>query len=166
MAKSKWEKLKGRLDPLPGENDGDPKYMERIDNLKAAFNSLEPPELFSTLEAMNKRYDELQLELKDLNVEYEAINKVITDFLEANGVTSMRAKSGTLIYTQIEPHTTVTDREVINQWIDEHPDYRYLRSVIWQSLNMLVKSKLEAGKDDEVPPGVTVFLKTSVRCRK
>jgi hypothetical protein len=95
-----------------------------------------------------------------INTEIEALTQLIIDAYEEEGVDLLRLKSGGKVSTKVEPYAQVKDRAAYLTWVLKDPDLRQSLSLPWQTTNSLVKHKLE--DEEEMPPGIGVFRKTSL----
>jgi len=167
---SRWAKLKGKYPPAPVadlESAGDRKFIEQVDERRFTYAGLSLPELMQLMVGFNAEWDEIKAREKELNIEYEAIGQLITKHFTELGVNSVKSDElGKTFYLNIEPTTTVVDNDAWEKFVDDHPELHYLWSINTQKRNTLVKALLDEGKDSEIPPMLSIFLKTTVRCVK
>lgn len=109
-----------------------------------------------------KRLEKAAHEEKEhkLNTDIEALTQLIIDAYEEEGVDMLRLTSGGKVSTKIEPYAQVKDKQAYLEWLLGDPDLRRSLSLPWQTTNALVKHKLE--DEEELPPGIGVFRKTSL----
>lgn len=157
----KYAKLKESLPKF----ELDVKYQDKIDAAKEEFGlrQLTSSELGAQFVEYQNAIDKLDEQLKNLHTIKEAIVQELITALEDDGVTSFRLATGVLIYQQEEPYSSVEDREVYLTWIRAN-GYEGLLNVPYQSTNSLVKTNLLGG--EPLPPGIKVFMKTSIRYRR
>ena len=170
MAAPKWQKLKGKLPEAPAADmtsvGAEPTFLEQVDEQRRTFAGTPLKTLMEWYTECNEEWDSLEERKKELNVQFEALGQLIKDKFEEQNVNSVQTEDGETFKLHVEPYISVIDREALHQWVDAHEDLQYLWSVHPQSLASLVKSHLENGEDDQIPPCVKVFLKTQVRVRK
>lgn len=159
----KWTNLRGKF-PLrvPGEQA----YLEKVDAEKTLRASVPLGELMAEFEELNHKKDEHADAIKEINVKLEALQQLLIGQFDDLGVSSLKTQSGRTLYQQVEPEPSVVDQQRLEQYIAENPDLDYLYRVNHQSLKSLVKGLLEEGRDAEVPPGVSVFLREKIGSRK
>jgi hypothetical protein len=168
MAK-KWEKLKGKLPDAPlgnMSNATDVSFLAKVDMAKSDYSKLSYPELQAEFEKLDKEKDALSEQEKILNVNVEAVGRLLLARFEEQEIGSLHTKSGYTIYTNVEPYIQVDNRATFEEHVMSQPDLDYLWSVNHQTLSSLVKDFLERGLDTQIPPGLKVFLKTAVRIKK
>ncbi len=161
---SRWVKLKDKYPPKPLE--GDPKYVEQVAMTRAFYAGLTFAQLMAAFVDERKTKDEIDDALKAVNLRLEALGQLLLEQFEAQDLTSVKTAAGQTLFTNVEPYVGVFDRDAFESYVVEHQELDYLWSVHSQTLGSLVKSLLEEGRDDEVPPGLKIFLKSSVRLRK
>lgn len=154
---SKWASLKTQYPALPA----DPTHAEA---LAVAAEAWAGKPLADVAEAYNEAREikeSLEEDLSKQNVTVEALLRVLTDALEAAGLTSIRTDRYSFS-TSPEPYPSVIDRPALRAWSQVHmPDSLALP---WQTLASVTKAALESG--EAIPPGVEVFIKTKLTRRK
>ena len=167
---SKWVKLKGKYSTTVVSDltsaASDKRFVERVDEKKADYQALTLPELMKWHQEFSTEWDDIEERKKELNVEFEAISQVIQAKFSQMGVSSVDSDEGQNFYLHIEPYISVADREAAENWVESDPQLEYLWSIQPKKLESLIKNHLEKGEDSQIPPCISVFLKTSVRCRK
>lgn len=161
---SKWAKIKDKF-PKLGASD-DQGFIEKVAEARMTHGALTLKELMAKYAEIRAQKDELEDQISCLNVDIEALNQLLLEQLEAAGLTSMKAEDGKNFFMNVEPTVKVIDRGLLEAHIEAHPELEYLYGIMWQSLNSLVKEKLEKGEDDSIPPGTEVYIKTNIRMRK
>lgn len=154
----KWTFLKGKLEPFKQE----PGWQGEIDLAKAKFAAFSKLELCQLVDDLGIEKDRLERELRDCNTRAEAVNQLLLDKLETDGDTKIMNAFGTF-YIEDSPYCTVEDKHVYLAWIKDN-NLEALLNVPWQSTNAQAKAKLEKG--EEAPPGLKVFIKSTVRRRR
>lgn len=166
---SKWDKLKGKYPPTPLGSMGharDPKFVELVDAAKAEYSCLTLGELMTELNNVDTQKDELAAAEKEVNVKIEALGRLILGIFETQDTTSVKTSFGKTVYTRIEPYVGIENREQFESHIENIPDYDYLWSVHPSSLASLVKDMIEKGLDDQIPPGLKIYLKSQICIKK
>lgn len=169
MAEGKWHFLKGKYPDSPLGNmsvAGDRGFLDRVAERKAEYAGLEQRELVNAFVDVRKEKDELEARIKELNAASEALGQLLKERFEAQEMRSVKTEGGQLLYLNIEPYVGVADRAKFEGWVEARKELDYLWSVHPGTLGTMVKGLLEEGKDSELPEGIDVFLKTSVRMRK
>lgn len=107
-----------------------------------------------------KRIKDLAEDLdKVANLRIEACNQLLVDNLE--GEDESKVVNGLGTFSIIDsPYPSVKDRAAFLNWISE-TDQEELLTVNYQTMAALVKDKITKG--EELPAGVEVFVKTSIR---
>jgi hypothetical protein len=164
MAKEKvWAGFKGKLPQWDGTSK--PEYQEQIVQRQKELleEFVKTNEFMDFLEKNKLRKDELKAELKELEINIEASQRILVDRFENDGTQSIRSSSGTLFYLKDDPYSSVEDSNALKKWFKDN-GMEEMFTVPWQSLNALVKDRLKSGKPE--PNGVKVYIKTSVETRK
>lgn len=158
----KWESFKGTLPKFEG---GEPDYITKVNKLKEdLLEQFTKTVDFADFIGKNiRRKEELEEELKEINLNIEAAQQILVDRFENDGMQSLRLSTGELFYLHEEPYSKVEDKALVNNWFEEN-NMGEMRTVNWQSLNAIVKERLEHSQP--VPEGVSVFMKTVVKMRK
>lgn len=163
---SKWAKLRGKYPVRP--HGGDEKnFKEKVEMRAAELAAFETAQLIFLFEQADEQKDAKEQELKDLNVEIEALNKQLISRLDDLGLTSIKTQTGRTLYQSVEPQVSVEDRQALEQHVDQNPELHYLWHLNHQSLVSLLKSMLEDGvPDDQFPPGLKIYLREKIGNRK
>jgi hypothetical protein len=159
----KWDKLKGKYEPKPFE---DVKFAEKVDAARLNYASMSLKDLLFHFNDRDHQKDQLNDQIKDLNVELAALGQLIKTHFENLDVHSVQTDFGKTIYLQSEPAPSVQDRPALEAHLASGPDLDYLWSINPQTLKTFIKGLLEQGLDREIPPGITVYYDTSVRIKK
>lgn len=154
----KWTAFKTKLPRLVPAVD----WQTKVDQAKVSFKKADHRALARRLRQVKAEKDELESQIKAINVVEEALSQLLLDWMEQNGTDKISLADGTL-YVRDEPYVRIADREALIQWLkkNKHED---LLSVHWQTLNALVKERMIAGQVN--PAGCEVFMKTTVSLRK
>lgn len=160
--KRKYDHLVGGL---PKSFGTEASFQQKVDEFKRELRAV--PELINSA-AISKEYlnirDEKEVlarQTSDVNVRLEAVQQLMAEVFEVEGITGLRTDTGQLISIWEEPDAQVTDKDLFRRWCDDDPDLR-LKMQLWPSTTKaLVKDRLLAG--EEAPPGVTAVAITKVR---
>jgi hypothetical protein len=167
---NKWSGLKGKYPDAPlgsMAHAADSSFLEKVEARKFEYAPLGLPELMAKLDEFRIEKDDNAKRETEINAEMEALGRLIISKFEDQGVTSVKnAALNRTFYLNMEPYVEIADRQSLEAHVDADPALEYLYAIQYQSLASLVKTFLEEGKDSEVPPGLSIFLKTSVRSRK
>lgn len=101
--------------------------------------------------------EHLKNELKAVELELEAVTQLLTDIYEAEGVQSVKLRSGAVIRQQVEPYAQVRDRDEFRIWCLRNELERSLM-LPWPKTNAITKDMLLKGLNP--PQGVDVFQKS------
>jgi hypothetical protein len=169
----KWDGLKNKYPKTPvgkmTEYGNDSAFLDKVnarkDELRQQWGGSPNGYMTDMLEAdrEKKEFDDL---ITERNVTIEACSQLLMDHFENQQMTLIRSDLGQTFFTAIEPYPTVTDKAALETFIQERPHLQYLWVINMQGVKALVKAYLEDGRDAEIPPCISVFLKTEVRHRK
>ena len=163
MAKEKkWAAFKGKFQKYRDPKQ-DSTFFERVATVKKEIEQVDNAELGRVAGHLKKRKEVLEKEVKQLNIEIEAVQMILTERFENLGLQSLKLANGALLYLNDEPYSSVKDREALVKWLKEN-DMEEMLTPQWQSLNAMVKERLLA--DLPIPNGVEIFMKTTVNMRK
>jgi hypothetical protein len=159
---SKWDGLKGKFPDAPL---ADPSFRDKVTFTKDEHKEKTLPELILMFSSVSEEYDEHSAAIKNLNVSFEAVGQLIAEKLEELGLNEVKTSLGKKIIVDITPLTSIADGEAFENFVNADPELKYLWGIKWPSVNAMVKDLLEQGKDDEVPPGLKIYLKRSVKLK-
>lgn len=154
----KWQNLRGTVEKFQQE----PGWQQEIDQQKAKYVGQSKLQLCGELNDEDLAKKRLEEELHQVNTRREALNQLILERLEADGDQKINNAFGTF-YIADEPYSKVADKQAYLKWIGEQ-GLDSLLSVPYQTTNAQVKARLEAGQ--QLPPGVEVYVKSSIRRRQ
>jgi hypothetical protein len=154
----KWSAMKGQLVRFTQPVE----WQQKIDKQKQELQELSLKQLCEHMVATRAQKDQLNSALEDLNTELEALNQLMLEELETEGLTSIKTEQGTF-YIQDEPYASVQSKTELIAWVKETGQEELL-SLNYMTLSSLTKGRLEAGENP--PRGVNVFLKSTIRTRK
>jgi hypothetical protein len=155
----KWSKLKSSLvrftQPVT--------WQQQIDKFKhGEYGKLTRQQLCAEYLRVDKEKELAKERISGLNTREEALNQLLLDHLETEGDSSIRNEFGTF-YIKDDPYCSVEDRAAYSSWIRQE-GMEELLTVNYQTTSGLVKTRLEAG--EPIPPGITVFMKSTIGHRK
>lgn len=154
----KWSKFKNTLVRFAQPEA----WQSKVDKRKQHFSQMSKVELCKQFTLVKDEKDRLNDELSVANIDEEALHQILVELLESEGDTQIKNEFGTF-FIRDEPYCSVQDRRAYLDWVRESKMEDIL-TVNYQTTSGLVKKKLEDGED--VPPGITVFLKSSIGFRK
>lgn len=160
----KWTAFKKVLPAVPVDGA----YQAKVDVVKAEFADKPLAELTKAYDEVNGHKAEAEKEIKEMNVQLEALEQLLVSRLEDLGLTSVRVDGGGSFLLTDEPYASVADRAKCREWFEEK-DQRELLAPHPSTLKALIKSRLEAGEDPDVvgrEMGVKIFMKTGLQRRK
>lgn len=100
--------------------------------------------------------------VSQLNVNIEALERILADSFENNGLTSMKTAAGSF-FIEDKPMVTITDKAAFNKWIHDTGQQDLLQ-VLYQTAAAITKEKLLNG--ELLPPGTEVRMKVGIGTRK
>lgn len=166
---SKWQFLKDKLPKAPFSSMSDAQdksFVEKVAEVKRELATLSQSDLIRELADYDKEYEELKEAQKDLNVRWEAASQLLISLFESQQLMSVSTDDGRTVKITPEPYVGVKDHVALESYIEQNPELDYLYKIHPSSLTALVKGFLEEGKDDQIPPGLNVLLKSSIRLTK
>jgi hypothetical protein len=153
----KWDALRETLPALKE----DPTYEEALFAMSDAHRGKGLDALAESYTEVKGRKDTLNVELSAIDLELSALERVILETLDAQGLDSI--VTGGYRYTRSPaPYPKIEDRPALLAWVSETmPE---LLTVNAQTLGAVTKQRLEQG--EALPPGVSVYLKETIARRK
>lgn len=164
MAKPKWEKLKGKYDPRPLTDEGG--FREKVDKARKEHEAAPLENLLLRFQKADEEKEEREQDIKDLNVTLEALDQLIREKLGEQDLRSVTDERGHSYTVKIEPYVSIKDKIAFEKFMAEHPQLDYLWAIQPKSLAGYVKDLLDQGRDAEVPPSVSIFLKSSIQLKR
>ncbi len=135
--------------------------QDRIDAAKADFFNLSITELSAAYRKLRDEADELASQASNLDDRVTAAEQLIAERFEAEGVHQLNLDDGSAVRTDPQPYAGVVDKEAYRQWCIAQGLEHQMH--LWPSTTQsLVKERLLNGESE--PPGISVFVKTSVFC--
>lgn len=146
-------------------------FQQKVDEAKLDFRSHNreggPLEnkvtMAKELRKIIRSKEELETQISELNVKIEALNQMLVDELEDEGITKFTLPEGLTTYQEQRVYVAIQDKEKFYEWIDAN-GLDDLYTVHSSTASALVKERLENGQ--ELPPGAAAFLKASIRFRQ
>ena len=135
---------------LPRFLGTEPDYQTKVDAVKEAMKKEEGYKQWGS--HLARQYASIRAEaeaakavLSEINLRLEAIEQLLGDQLENEGVTSIRLDSGDLVISMQEPVGRVTDKEAFRQWCVANGFEKHLQ--LWPSTMVSVlKERLLVGE--------------------
>lgn len=156
----KWSGLKNNLVKF----EHPPDYQSRVDEVKqhSKLRDRADVDLCELYGQMRDKKDALESQVKELNLQLEAVQQELVERMEEQGITGIKTLDHGNFFLKDDPYSSVQDRSAFHQWIRE-TGQEGLFTVMYQTANGIVKECLSSGKP--LPPGMAVFMKTSVTRR-
>ena len=161
MKKKKWEAFKGAFPTY--QDTENPERIQIIQTIKEENSSKSKEELGREFSNLKFEKEKLEDELKAINLQLEARNSLLFEMFEASRISSLKLNTGETLYIKDEPYAQLVDKTRVNDWFIEN-EMDELRSVNWQTLNAVVKERLEKG--ETLPEGVEVYMKSQIVMRR
>ena len=150
---------------LPKLDNTEPGQKDKVEVLKTELNSEFPTSADLANEYITVRgvEDDLTQQLDELRVRRTAVEQLLMNKMDEDGVDALRLASGFNIFVQVAPYAQVTDREACRQWCIAQGLENQM-TLPWSTLNSLNSERLLAGEPE--PDGVQTFAKTTLRRMK
>jgi hypothetical protein len=160
----KWSATAKALPPVPL----DPEEKDRqglIEERKLVRKRLEmsASELAAEYAAARAVLDVAKEEEKQARLDVDAIEQLISDAFELEGVSTVRTSDGASISWRQEPYAVVTDRAALRAWAMANGHEADLQ-ILWQTANALMKASLEDRQP--LPDGIAAHCVDKVSLRK
>lgn len=154
----KYDALVGRLPKLPVElaPDTDQNRQYEVEQAKKLFVERSPAALVTQYAGIRKECDEMDERARELGIRREAIEQLLVEVYEGEGITNLNVKGVGALRTQYAPYTRVVDKEQLHAWCLEQ-GFGPQMALPWMTLNSTVSEILLSGED--APPGVDVYIK-------
>lgn len=158
----KWTYLKNKLPPLP---DPDPKHKDLVERAIVRRRQKDQTLGQNLLDYVHYRDAKAELEIQKsaMQIEIDALEKLIKDDFEEQGLHKMTLDTGETISISPEPHAQVQDQQAMVEWAKSVGLEKSL-TLPWQTLNSHLKQLFEKGESEM--PGVKPFLRTKVSLRR
>lgn len=146
------------MPPAPTEPD----FQGKVDVWKQEYQDFSTSEKAREYCKIRAEKDKLEDDIKKLNSKLEALSQQMIDAMEREGTNMFRLDTGESLSIKDEPYTSVQDKVAWLQWIKDE-GLEDLLSVHYQTMNSMVKNRLETGMN--LPPGLKLFIKSSITRR-
>lgn len=158
----KWSYLKDKLPPLP---DSNPKHSDLVERAVTRRRGKKQSLGLNLVDYKNYRdlKDRMKIELSAAQIEIDALEKIIREDFEAQGIHKMTLDSGETVSVSPEPYAKVEDNEKMVAWAKSVGLEKSL-SLAWQTLNSHLKQRLENGQSEM--PGVVPYLRWTISFRR
>jgi hypothetical protein len=154
----KYDALTGRLPRLPAElvegNDKNRQY--EVEQAKKLIVERTPASLVTQYADIRRECDEMDDKARELGLRREAMEQLLIEVYEGEGITNLNVKGVGALRTQYAPYTRVVDKELLREWCVEK-GFAAQMTLPWMTLNSTVSEILLSGED--CPPGVDVYIK-------
>jgi len=147
----KYSKITPSLPKMPAE---DAAYQEKVNAVKDWWLKNNPREAsamaeeFGRLRRRKKRWEERE---KKLNMRIAAIEQLLVEQYEVEGISGLKLVDGSSVRVQTEPYGQIVDRDALRVWAIANGLERSLM-LPWQTVNAITKQNLLDGNPE--PEGV------------
>lgn len=150
----------------------EPTYQEKVSLTKAKILELweneevGPPTaagLAREYEKLRNSKTEVEDELGKVQLQLTAIEQLLVDQYEVEGVSSVKLADGSYVGVQFEPTAQVVDRTAVRMWAIAN-GYEELLTLAWSSLNSITKDLLLNGQPE--PDGVKASTRVKFVLRR
>ncbi len=137
------------------------------DKLKNSFLSLNQNELIKKIGALKNEKKNLEQDLKDVNLELEAIVDASHELFEEWKIETIRTSDGYLS-TGHDIYCSVTNREEAISWLRRNDLESILKmDFFWQTFNAAIKERAQNALNlPEDSNGIKIYLKPKITFRK
>lgn len=115
-------------------------------------------------------YDTLRLQEEELkeamsinDTDQQALERMLIDWMEDNGVNSVRLSNGVSLFLQDSVYPGMENQAEFYKWVKD-TNQESLFTVNWQTMKSTVSNMLVEGKP--VPPGIKAYKKAGINRRK
>jgi hypothetical protein len=166
----KWEFLKGKYPKLAPDSD----YQEKVRQVQESdyyevdgaggprLREVSDVDLCNWYNNKRRLKDQLEAELKVLELEVQAATQLFVERFESQDVQKIKFQDGTTLSVNPEPYPYVQDQQKLLTWVRQQ-GLESLLTLNYQTLASLTKERLLEGKP--LPEGVDVFLKSKLTRR-
>lgn len=145
------------LGGLTRELKGEGSFREKVTELKRELPKMGSTQLAEAYETARKMKADLEEKLSALNAKIAAVEELLWDAFDEEGVSSLKLKSGASVRVQPEPVAAVVDKEALRNWAIENGLERLL-ALSWQTTNSLMKERML--NQEPLPAGVEAKVRT------
>ena len=158
----KYSKIIGDLPKAPpgmfGDEEGG-KYQDRVDTAKGPFQGKTTAELAALVHELRAEKEAAKEIVSEIGVRLAAVEQMIVDSYEAEGITTIKLEGIGSVRTQSEPHAVTRDKEACRIWCLNN-GYQNEMVLPWGTINAITKERLLEGEPE--PDGVSVYVRTKV----
>lgn len=164
----KWSYLRDKYPKMPVGAD----YQQKLDvvlDTVVEGHSLKlrdlPDEDFKN-EYLKRRdeLDDLMARQKVLNLEIEAMTRLMVARFEDDGTSSVTYDDGVSLGHTVEPYPFVEDPVALLAWI-KRKGMEAMLTLNYQTMASLVKERLEGKVNEPLPDGINVYMRDKLSCR-
>jgi len=150
---------------LPRLDNTEPGQKDKVEVLKPLLAAEFPTsaDLANEYIVVRGAEDELNTQLDEVRLRRTAVEQLLINKMDEDGVDAMRLACGFNIFVQVAPYAQVVDREACRQWCIKEGMENQM-SLPWGTLNSMNSERLLAGQPE--PDGVQTFAKTTLMRRK
>lgn len=170
----KWSYLRDKYPKIPVEAE----YQQKIDAVlddksdenptfqRYGLSLRELPDEDFKNEYLKRRdeLDDLAARQKVLNLEVEAMTRLMVSRFEDEGTTSVTYDDGVSLGHSVEPYPFVEDPVALLAWI-KRKGMEAMLTLNYQTMASLVKERLEGKVNEPLPDGINVYMKDKLSCR-
>jgi hypothetical protein len=155
--------------------DGGADYAAKVDAVK---QSLVAKPALGTLEALGELYnqvreekEEIEAVLSDVALQLEAINQLVIERMQDQGLSSLKLAAGGSFIIADKPQVSTEDKSKVREWFKKN-GLEEMLSVHPSTLTSFVSGILEdpidptTGNPKATPDGIKVYMRTTLSRRK
>lgn len=139
-----------------------PDFQQKVDLCKKELVAKKTSEITTFYDETMQAKQDAEMVIKECNVRLEAVNQVLVERLEDDDTSSVKI-NGNTYYIQDKPYSSVQDKGKLLAWVRE-TGQEDLLALNYNTLAAIVNANLIEGK--EIPPGVAVFMKSTIQRRE
>jgi hypothetical protein len=161
----KWAFLEDNYDRFVGDIARWQKVKESITNWREELGYTKK-DVADLLAETKRKKAEIEDELEDINFMKEICEQFLVEEMEMGAEQSFRILTPDgekTCFIDIKPRATVENEADFDAWIEQE-GLTKLKRIPWQTINALVKERLENAQSE--PPGTKVFYQKTVTMRK
>lgn len=145
----------------------DPKYQDKVNAAKDELRRRPGFRPFAAglaleYEMLRMEKDRAKVQLYNINVYIKAVEQLMTDQYDLEGVTSIRLEDGCLVICSLQPHAKVSNKDENREWAVSSGLERQL-SLPWGTNNSYMKNELMLGHPEQ--PGVMATCRAVISAR-
>ena len=155
---SKWNGLKSKIPAFEQPQD----FQAKVNEVKKLFAGYNVTELARAFSNERREKQDLEARVKMQNISLEALSQLLVENLESQELQKIQLETGETCFLHSEPFASVIDKSAVLAWIKKRK-LQSLLGVHWSTFNAFIKEMIVEGKP--LPPGTSVYLRTSARIR-